>query len=151
MSTDWQKIEAGELKHSSVHHLMAVHQLLTEQGYARTTDISKKLNITRGSVSITLSRLEESNFIKFDANKHISLTKKGQKIVEDVLHKRKILSEFYIECLQMEEHEALKCACRMEHVISQEVLRRLEIFAGFCREKIVSLPDFQTLRTLLNS
>ncbi len=145
MSTHWQKIEAGVLKHSSVHHLMAVHQLLDEQGYARTTDISKKLNITRGSVSITLSRLEENNYIKFDANKHISLSQKGQKIVDDVLQKRKILSEFLMESLQMEKNEAVNCACRMEHVISQEVLRRLEIFNDFCRENVSSLPEFKQI------
>ena len=47
MKTNWQKIEDGELKHSSVHHLMTIFHFKNKLGYARSTDIFKYLAKTR--------------------------------------------------------------------------------------------------------
>ncbi len=136
MSTSWKKLENSEIKHSSAHHLMAVHQLKNEIGYARTTDISKQLNITRGSVSITLNRLKENGYITFDKNKHISLTQKGQHFVEDVLRKRATVKQFFQNALFMKEEQATKCACKLEHVITDDVIDRLEKFSNYMVENL---------------
>lgn len=143
MKTNWQKIEDGELKHSSVHHLMAIHELKEKFGYARITDISQYLDITRGSVSITMSRLNEMGFLKFDANKHITLTEKGQTIVDHVLIKRTIKKNFFVHNLFISDEEATKSACKMEHVISDEIIIKLEKLVSFLDKKLNN-KDFHT-------
>lgn len=108
METNWQQIEEGELTHSSEHHLMAIHYLREEFGYARITDISNFLNITRGSVSITMNKLNEGKFITFDTNKHITLSPKGEKIVNGILNRRNVLKQFFSNVLMLKEEDAEK-------------------------------------------
>jgi len=55
----WKKFDETELRHSSVHHLLAVDTLLTEQGYVRATDVANYLQLSRASVSITLKKLRD--------------------------------------------------------------------------------------------
>ena len=50
----WKNFEDNELTHSAAHHLMAVHELRQEYGYARVSDIAKHLRITKGSVSTAM-------------------------------------------------------------------------------------------------
>ncbi|MBN2281696.1 MAG: metal-dependent transcriptional regulator [Candidatus Marinimicrobia bacterium] len=150
METNWQNIEDGNLKHSSVHHLMAISQLCDTLGYARTTDISNVLNITRGSVSITLNKLNENDYVVFDNNKHIKLTEKGLAVVQDVLEKRKAVKKFFIQCLQMEATQADECACKLEHVMSDDVVARLTNFSNFFSQKIATSELIQRLKIELD-
>ena len=51
----WKEFEDNALTHRAAHYLMTIHGLLQDLGYARVTDIAKRLNITRGSCSRTNS------------------------------------------------------------------------------------------------
>ena len=53
----WKEFDHNEISHSAAHHLMAVDDLIRKFGYARVSDVARMLNITRGSVSITLKSL----------------------------------------------------------------------------------------------
>ena len=55
----WKTYEENELTHSAAQHLMAVHELREEHGYARVSDIAQHLKITKGSVSSAMKRLKE--------------------------------------------------------------------------------------------
>ena len=41
----WKSYEANELSHSAAHHLMAVHELREQHGYARVSDIAQHLSL----------------------------------------------------------------------------------------------------------
>ena len=47
MEDIWKEFEHNQTTHSVAHHLMAIYDLLNEHGYARVTDVAKKLNITQ--------------------------------------------------------------------------------------------------------
>jgi DtxR family Mn-dependent transcriptional regulator len=151
MTTNWQQIEEGELKHSSVHHLMAIHDLRHNLGYARITDISKYLNITRGSVSITMNKLNDSGFIEFDENKHISLTTDGNTIVKQILQRRAVIKDFFKNNLLLSEDQATNCACKMEHVISDKIVNKLAAFTSFISKKQKENSFYQELKMTLDS
>jgi len=122
----WKKFDEVELTHSSEHHLIAIYRLLDEYGYARGTDIAKFLNLTRGSVSITLGKLEEKEYISTDVNKFYKLTSKGQDVVENILRKRDILRKFFGDVLGLRGDEAKIEADKIEHLISETASDRLE-------------------------
>ena len=44
----WRAYEENELSHSAAHHLMSIHELRRQSGYARVSDIAKHLSITKG-------------------------------------------------------------------------------------------------------
>jgi len=87
----WKKFDETELRHSSVHHLLAVDTLLTEQGYVRATDVANYLQLSRASVSITLKKLRDKGYIVEDQNKFLNLSEKGRELTTAVLSKREHL------------------------------------------------------------
>lgn len=127
----WKKFEDSELTHSAVHHLMAVYELKKNRGYARGVDVSKYLDITRGSAFITLKNLLEKGFLEEDENKFYSLTEKGMEIVNNVLAIRSLFIRFFTEVLNLPEKIAEEEACKIEHLISIDTARRLMSFLGF--------------------
>ena len=78
----WKNFEENELTHSAAHHLMAVHELRQEHGYARVSDIAKHLRITKGSVSTAMKHLRERGYVQEDHNKFLELTARGLRVVD---------------------------------------------------------------------
>ena len=78
----WKHFEDNALTHSAAHYLMTIHELLEENGYSRVTDIAKRLNITRGSCSISLKTLKQRGLILEDHNKFLSLSDEGMELAE---------------------------------------------------------------------
>ncbi|MBI4367089.1 MAG: metal-dependent transcriptional regulator [Deltaproteobacteria bacterium] len=127
----WKEFEANELTHSMAHYLMAVRDLLSEQGYARMTDIARKLNIACSSVSIAIRALAEKGFVKEDQNKFIRLTDKGRRIADEILGKKIILRRFLEDILHVKPHQAEVDTCKIEHLISSETGAKLLSFLKF--------------------
>ena len=127
----WKRFEEVELTHSSAHHLLAVHTLIKENGYARGVDVAKYLEITRGSVSITLHKLIEKGYIIEDGNKFLKLTEFGKQYVESVISKRRILVIFFTEILGLTAESAETDACKIEHLLSRESGEKLITFINY--------------------
>ncbi len=143
----WKKFDEVELTHSSEHHLIAIYRLLDEYGYARGTDIAKFLNLTRGSVSITLGKLEEKGYITTDVNKFYQLSSKGRKVVEKILRKREILRRFFGEVLGLRGDDARIEADKIEHLIGETASDRLqELLDAFLDDS----PEAQKFRQNLS-
>ena len=75
----WRAYEENELSHSAAHHLLSIHELRRQSGYARVSDIAKHLSITKGSVSTAMKLLKERGYVQEDHNKFLELTEKGSK------------------------------------------------------------------------
>lgn len=128
MSDVWKKFDEAELSHSGVHHLMAVHELHKEHGYARGIDIARHLNITRGSVSVTLSKLRAKGYLNEDKNKFFRLTAPGVNVVNSVLDRRRTIERFFREVLLVNDELAIEDACKIEHLLSLETTGKLLSF-----------------------
>jgi DtxR family transcriptional regulator, Mn-dependent transcriptional regulator len=127
----WKSFDKTELTHSSIHHLMAIHKLIEQNGYARGTDISKYLDITRSSVSITINTLKDKGYVEEDQNKFYQLTEKGHKIVDMVLENRLILQHFFEATLELSAFESETEACKTEHLVSAFGIDRMRLFNSF--------------------
>lgn len=144
MKDVWKKFDDTELTHSSVHHLMAVHQLVKENGYARSVDISRFLNLSRGSTSITLHKLIQKKYLERDVNKFYQLTQKGQVLISAVLNKRFIIKQFLNEVLNLPEDDAETDACKIEHLLSKNTGKKLLSFMGYFLSDNTKARDFRS-------
>jgi DtxR family Mn-dependent transcriptional regulator len=120
MSDVWKKFEENGLTHSSVHHLMAIYDLLKDKGYARGIDVANYLDISRSSVSVTLHKLLAKGFIAEDSNKFFQLTEEGKEITNDVLSIRRIVKMFFSDVLGLPEDIAEEDACKIEHLLNHK-------------------------------
>ena len=125
MSDVWKKFEENGLTHSSVHHLMAIYELLKDNGYARGIDVANYLDISRSSVSVTLHKLLDKGFIKEDDNKFFHLTDEGQELTNGVLSIRRIVKMFLTDVLNLPEEIAEEDACKIEHLLNHQTGEKL--------------------------
>lgn len=101
----------------------------------RAVDISKKFNFSRASVSEALNKLSELNLIIYETRKPIKITQKGILEAEKILTKHQILTIFFNEILGEEINLASKNACRIEHCIDDELIKKLKNFNTFCKKE----------------
>ena len=124
----WKTYEANELSHSAAHHLMAVHELREEHGYARVSDIAQYLKITKGSVSSAMKQLKERGYVQEDRNRFLELTEIGLRVVQETEASRLVFQKFLSEVLGMDADDAEIDACKVEHLISAQARGRLVWF-----------------------
>ena len=70
----------------------------------------------------------------------------GKAIAEDVMHRHKVLKEFFAEVLGLPVAKASDAACHIEHVVDGDAIRRFVIFS----EAIEHRSDAEKLRTYLS-
>ncbi len=129
-SKTWKYFRENELTHSGAHFLMTIHELKNEHGYARSIDIAKKLDIAASSAHLSLKSLKKKEFVMEDDNKFVSLTPTGQKLVEHVQRTEKAFEAFFTQVLGVEQWQAEVDACKIEHLMSEETVEKME---GFLR------------------
>lgn len=106
-------------------YLEIIYDQLEKTQKIKAVDISKKLNISRASVTEALQKLAQKNYIKYEKNCPIELTETGHAIAKEVVYKHKILCEFFTKILKIEKEEAEINACRIEHVITQKAFEKI--------------------------
>lgn len=139
----WKEFDHNVITHSAAHHLMAVGDLIDRFGYARVSDIARELNITRGSVSISLKPLKEVGLILQDENRHLRLSESGAKLVAAIKAKRSIMQRLFSEVLGVSGELAEVDACKMEHLISNETAGRMLSFLRFMGSDAVAARMFR--------
>jgi DtxR family transcriptional regulator, Mn-dependent transcriptional regulator len=138
----WKEFDQNIITHSAAHHLMAIDDLMSRFGYARVSDIARRLNITRGSVSISLKPLKEAGLILQDENRHLRLSEHGQKLVNAIKGKRHVIQRLFSEILGVDEQQADIDACKIEHLISGDTARRIIAFFRFLDSREGPTPEF---------
>lgn len=121
----WKEFSRNELSHSAAHYLMAIAQIHEEQGYARLIDVSKKLNISKGSLSTSLKPLIKRGLVVEDENKHLFLSEQGKSFASNIRHTYFTFKHFLIEVLGIDPEIAEIDACKVEHLLSTEATNEL--------------------------
>jgi DtxR family transcriptional regulator, Mn-dependent transcriptional regulator len=128
----WKEFEANELTHSAAHHLLAIYEVGSAYGgWARVSDIARKLNITRGSVSINLRVLKKREWIETGEHHMVKLSARGLKAAQAVMAKRVVVKAFLSDVLGTPDPQADIDSCKIEHLISDVTGQRLARFTRF--------------------
>lgn len=128
----WKEFDANELTHSAAHHLLAIHEVGSKYGgWARVSDIARKLDITRGSVSINLRALKKRGWVKSEEHHMVALSPEGTKAVQAILAKRAVVKAFLEQVLGVPAAQADIDSCKVEHLLSDETGHRLVQFMRF--------------------
>lgn len=109
---------------ASEDYLEAMLILKQKKGYVRSIDVSRKLNVTKPSVSYATKRLRENGCIYFNEDGFIEFTDEGMKIAQKIYDRHKKLSQF-LKMLGVDEDVADADACKIEHDISNDSFNAL--------------------------
>jgi len=105
-------------------YLETLYTLTKDKKPAKTTEVASCLGVAPPSVTEMLQKLAEEGYVDYQPYYGASLTKKGLDIARKVKRRHRLLERFLVDFLGMEEDNAHKEACKLEHVISDDVERR---------------------------
>lgn len=124
----WKEYEENSISHSAAHYILAIDELHDDLWYARSVDVARELDITAGSCSTGLKSLMKKWLIEEDKNKFILLSETGKNAVEKIKKNRHLFIKFFTEVLWAKDEESIVTACKIEHLISSHISRKLEKF-----------------------
>lgn len=123
--------DATELSESLEDYLEAIYHLRDEQGQTRVKEIAERMGVTMPSVSGAINALKERGLIGHEKYGAVSLTDDGLQWAQFVDRRHQTLTAFLRDILQLDEESADAEACRLEHAVSPETLRRLLAMVDF--------------------
>lgn len=120
-----------KLTASFENYLCAIYEIENKNKAARVKDIANFLSVGAPSVSEALKALEKKECINYEPYGLITLTPKGQKIVEEKLQRNKIISDFLKDVLLVDEKIISKNSQTIEYGMDEAVLEKFVRFLTF--------------------
>ncbi|MBN2034411.1 MAG: DtxR family transcriptional regulator [Deltaproteobacteria bacterium] len=112
-------------------YLEAIFNIIKEKEAVRPKDIAHRLRVANSSVTGALRALADKALIRYSPYDVITLTPSGKAAAKDVVRRHEVLRDFFVKVLAVNEPDADKAACRMEHSIPKVILERFIEFAEF--------------------
>ena len=133
----------NNLSASLEDYLEMICNLLETSESVKAVELARKLNVSRASVSEALSKLAEKDLIVYEGHKGITITTKGLEKAKDVIAKHNTLTSFFENILGLNPQISEETACRIEHVISKDVLEKFQKFEKYCSENEEFISHFK--------
>lgn len=96
----------------------------------KLVDIADYLKLSRSTVSERVQELVEQGFIIHSKYAHISFTRRGYMTAKKLTHKHRVIEVFLHEVLHLSTKESHAEAHRLEHALSDTVIKKLGAFLG---------------------
>ena len=106
-------------------YLETILLLLSRKSNVRSVDIVEELGYAKSSVSRAVNLLAGKEYIQINGNGDISLTPTGQKKASAVYERHRVITKALMG-IGADETLAETNACRIEHVISDEMFELLK-------------------------
>ena len=107
-------------------YLETIYKLQEKCGVARTTDLVDVLKVVPGTITNNVERLEKEGYITHEPYKGVKLTEKGLKIAIQVVRRHRLSERLLTDILHMKWDKVHEAACKLEHGITDEIIKPLE-------------------------
>ena len=114
-----------KMQESPEDYLETIYMLSLEKDVVRSIDVARHLGFSKPSVSVAMKRLRENGYVNMDDSSHLTLTESGREIAIRVYERHNIISG-YLQMIGVSAETAVKDACRVEHVLSEESFQILK-------------------------
>jgi Mn-dependent DtxR family transcriptional regulator len=120
---NYLKIDGGLITASMEDYIEMIYRLSENNGFTRTGDLSKALNVKPASITKMIKKLDELNLAKYEKYGYIRLTENGSNYGAYLLNRHNTIEKFLeilgvSKCLLQETE-------KIEHVLSKETFERI--------------------------
>jgi DtxR family Mn-dependent transcriptional regulator len=106
-------------------YLRTIYDLEEEGVVPLRARIAERLEQSGPTVSQTVARMERDGLLRVAGDRHLELTDKGRELATSVMRKHRLAERLLVDIIGLPWEEVHAEACRWEHVMSEEVERRL--------------------------
>ena len=121
----------GNLTQSKEDYLEAILVISLRKKWVRVRDLADYLGVKMSSVAAGVGFLGEKGLANHEKYGYIELTREGVRVAKQVYTRHKTLYKFLHDFLGLNEAIAWRDACRVEHVLDAQTMRRLLKFLEF--------------------
>lgn len=107
-------------------YLETVYILESNHGHAHGVDIAKHLGVSKPSVTKAMKYLKDQGFVNTQKYGTITLTDKGRELSEEIYSNHQLIEKFLEHSLKISAEQAGINACRIEHIVSNEMLEAIK-------------------------
>jgi DtxR family Mn-dependent transcriptional regulator len=127
---------------SQENYLKAIYIKVSKDGYAKMSDIANMLSVQKSSVNTALNILAHGGYINYAPYSQITLTELGLDTAKRIIEKFKTMDNFFYNILKLSKEEAATNSCRIEHIISEELFRKISKFFEFTEKLYLDDPNY---------
>lgn len=109
----------------SLEDYLEMVSFLSDEGDVRVTDIASRLGVSKPSVLTALKILEGQGLLEHERYRTVSLTLEGKRQAADIRERHRFLTVFLRDIIGVNGEIAEKDACKMEHLLSLETLKKI--------------------------
>ena len=106
-------------------YLRTIYELVEEGITPLRARIAERLHQSGPTVSQTVARMERDGLLTVEGDRHLELTGEGLSLATRVMRKHRLAERLLTDVIGLDWELVHEEACRWEHVISEEVERRL--------------------------
>ncbi|MEV6768577.1 iron dependent repressor, metal binding and dimerization domain protein [Nocardia sp. NPDC051030] len=106
-------------------YLRTIYDLEEEGVTPLRARIAERLEQSGPTVSQTVARMERDGLLTVAGDRHLELTDKGRAMAVSVMRKHRLAERLLVDIIGLDWQNVHAEACRWEHVMSEEVERRL--------------------------
>ena len=121
-------------------YLRTVYELVEEGIVPLRARIAERLHQSGPTVSQTVARMERDDLLTVEGDRHLELTEEGRRLATRVMRKHRLAERLLIDVIGLDWELVHAEACRWEHVMSENVERRLVELLGHPTESPYGTP-----------
>ncbi|GAB2970531.1 metal-dependent transcriptional regulator [Nocardioides montaniterrae] len=111
-------------------YLRTIFELMEEGIVPLRARIAERLHQSGPTVSQTVARMERDGLLTVEGDRHLELTDEGTRLATRVMRKHRLAERLLTDVIGLDWELVHEEACRWEHVISENVERRLMELLG---------------------
>ena len=115
----------NDLVDTTEMYLRTIYDLEEEGVVPLRARIAERLEQSGPTVSQTVSRMERDGLLHVAGDRHLELTDKGRSLAVAVMRKHRLAERLLVDVIGLPWEDVHAEACKWEHVMSEEVERRL--------------------------
>lgn len=110
---------------SDQDYLRALYDAGGHERRVGTGEVAVELKLTQGAVTVALQRLHQKGLVDYRRYQGAQLTGEGERHALEMVRHHRLIERFLVEFLDYDWNEVHEEADRLEHVISEEMERRI--------------------------
>jgi DtxR family Mn-dependent transcriptional regulator len=135
-----KNVGVSDLIDTTEMYLRTVYELVEEGITPLRARIAERLHQSGPTVSQTVSRMERDGLLTIEGDRHLQLTPEGMRLAKRVMRKHRLAERLLIDVIGLDWEHVHEEACRWEHVMSEQVERRLLDLLGHPTESPYGNP-----------
>lgn len=114
------------------NYLKAIYKLHERNGGMVTTSaLAESLQINAASVTDFIKKMATKKLISYEKSKGVKLSEQGRLIALSIIRKHRLWEVWLVNKLDFQWDEVHEIAEQLEHVVSDELIEKLDIHLGY--------------------